>query len=274
MSRLALLAAVAAALFLPQTALADAEFADPAGDGGGAPDITEVLVANDSSELIAFLVEVPSHATLDPTSEIELVIDSDRSTATGSGGWDHLFYINSGGWNLLLWDGAQWVENPTEAVDAVYSDGLLLVIIGRSALGDTRAFDFALGGYRVENDAVTASDLAPDQSFWAYTVVAKTFGIAAGPLVRAPNVARAGKAFAVGFLVARTDWPFPADEAAVVCNATLGGKKIAARQAFVAGVASCRVALPKNAKGKKLKIVIRVLSGGRSVTRTYTTTVK
>lgn len=275
MSKLVLvLAVLAAALVIPEVAFADADFSDPAGDAGGAPDITDVFVANDSSGLLFFEVEVPSHETLDATSVLEIVIDTDLNADTGEAGWDYWLIVSADDWTLLRWDGTEWADAPSTTVEVFYSRRLS-VFVSRSELGNTGGFNFFVGSHKVENDQVTASDVAPDgTAIWSYSVVPKTFGIAAGPLVRAPKIARAAKVFAVGFLVERTDWPFAADEAAVICTATLGGKKIAARQAFVAGVASCRVVLPKNAKGKKLKIVVRVLSGGQAVSRTYTATVK
>ncbi|MEX2210997.1 MAG: hypothetical protein WD689_04460 [Gaiellaceae bacterium] len=80
--------------------------------------------------------------------------------------------------------------------------------------------------------------------------MAKTFGIAAGPIARTPNVARAGKRFAIGYEVLRTDWPFPAESATVTCVATLGGKRIAARRAFAGGLAACSVTLPKTVRAR------------------------
>jgi hypothetical protein len=86
--------------------------------------------------------------------------------------------------------------------------------------------------------------------------------------------ARAGKAFAAGYVYGRLDSPEPASGARTTCVATLAGKRVAARVSTSAEAAACRVSLPKAARGKVLKLTLTTTLKGRSVRKSYATRVK
>lgn len=274
--RLALAAAATALLAVP-VAMADADFTDPSGDAGGAPDVIDVGVFNDSGNRVVFGAKIAGGKAMAADGEIVFVIDSDKNAATGSNGWDYVVVLSGDKkWNLLSWNGTEWVEAPANTARLYLYDDVVLFGLDRSELGNTASFDFFVESNQYAGEQVVATDTAPDgEGVWSYAVVRKTLGIAATPIVAVTKGgARQGKAFVVGYRYGRTDSPEPAAGAKTTCTVTLGGKRIAARVGSSSEVAACTVALPKKAAGTLLKLTLKTTYRGTSVTRSYSTKVK
>lgn len=267
----------AVALLCAGVARADADFTDASGDANGAPDITNVSVWNDAFNRVVFGAKIAGGKALAADGEIVFVIDSDRNGDSGSNGWDFLAVITGGEqWNLFSWDGTQWVEAPATTVKVYFWDDVMLFAIDRSELGNTAGFGFYVEANKLAGDQVTATDVAPEgEEVWSYATVTKAFGIAASPVVAVTKGgAKVAKPFVAGYVFGRTDSPEPAAGARTTCVATVAGKRVAARVTQDAEAASCRVVVPKTAKGKLLKLTLTTTSGGKKVTKSYSTKVR
>lgn len=276
-----LLAAAVAVLALAGagTALADANFSDPAGDSGGAPDIGDVVVLNDAFGEIVFLVELKNVADkLAADQFVEVAIDSDRNGDTGENGWDYVFSFDgsdqTGG--LGRWNGTEWdYSTPQTTVDVAVVQGVAIFVVNKSDLGDTGSFDFYVWSQQYSGEQELARDDAPDgDQSWSYAVVAKKFGIGFGKPTSKPVAPVAGKRFAVSAVVGRTDSIAPVEGAKVTCKATVGGKPVAARGSFKDEVATCTLTPPKKSKGKLLKLTITATYNGATATKTVSAKVK
>jgi hypothetical protein len=271
------LAAAAAALIVVPLAAADADFTDPSGDSAGAPDITDVSVFNDAFNRVVFGAKIAGGKAMAASSEILFVVDADKNADTGTNGWDYLIVLAADEtWDLLSWNGTEWVDAPATTAKAYFYDDVVLFGIDRSELANTASFDFFAEANVYTGDQVTATDSAPDgEAIWSYATVRKTFGIASTPIVAVTKGgARAGKAFVAGYVYGRTDSPEPAAGAKTACVAMLGTKRLAARVSQDAEAAACRVTLPRTAKGKLLKLTLTTTLNGKSVKKTYSTKVK
>lgn len=274
---LAVLCTVVLALLVAQVARADANFTDPSGDANGAPDVTDVSVFNDAFNRVVFGAKIAGGAAMAADGEIVFVVDMDKNAETGSGGWDYLIVLNGKKqWNLLRWDGTQWVEAPAATAKPYFYDDVVLFGIDRSELGNTALFDFFVEANKYTGDQVVATDTVPDgDAVWSYATVAKTFGLIASPIVAVTKGgARVGKPFHVGYIAARTDSPEPIVGPKSTCVATVGTKRIPARVAQDGDVAACRVTVPKTAKGKLLKLTLATTAGGKTVRKSYSTKVR
>lgn len=263
--------AAAAALVVVPLAGADANFTDPAGDAGGAPDVIGVVVSNDALNRVAFEFELAGKQPLAADGEIGLVLDTDQNAETGLNGWDYLIVLaGDESTALLAWNGTDWAEAPSATAQASFYDGYVLYGINRSELGNTTSFDLAGSAAKVENGEAVASDLLPDgDGYWSYTSVTKTYGLRTTPLVAVPKAPKAGARFGVGYLVLRTDSIEPLAAAKATCVATLAGKRIVSRPAYSDELAVCNLTVPKTAKGKLLKVTLKATAGGKVVAKTF-----
>jgi hypothetical protein len=267
----AVLAAAVALVAVP-LAVADANFTDPTGDANGAPDVVAVIVANDAKNRVTFEIELAGDQRLPDDGEIALMIDTDKNPETGRGGWDYFVIVASDESSMLRsWDGTQWVDAPSTTARAWVIGGYVQYSIDRSELGNSAAFDFTVDSAKVTNDEVVASDLAPEEnSYWSYTTVAKTYGIVGTPLVVKPTRPAASTKVLASFITVRTDSLEPLWESKSTCRATVGGKRVTTRLRSELGFAHCEtVRLPKNGKGKLLKVTLTTSAGGKTVTKTF-----
>lgn len=267
----------AVALLCAGVARADADFTDAAGDANGAPDLTQISVANDALNRVILHAKIAGGKAMELDGEILFVIDADNNGATGSDGWDYLAVVSGGKqWALLSWDGVQWVDAPSSTVKVYFWNDNVLFTVDRSELGNTSRFGFFVVANKLAGEEVAATDVAPEgDEVWSYSTVTKTFGIAASPVFAVTKGgAVVGKPYVVGYLFGRTDSPEPAAGARTTCVATVAGKRVAARVTQEVEAASCRVVVPKTAKGKLLKLTLTTTSGGKKVTKSYSTKVR
>ena len=267
-SRLGLVAALAVVdLVAAAPAQAIGSYADPAGDSGTAGDVTHVEVESDNaSGQIVFRVSGSNLSTA-PNQLTFLDIDSDANPLTGNtsaGGIDYFFGIDDESYGFFHWSGTDWAATPDSTVMISGRGSGLLISINRRELSNTSDFNFDL--FTVNSTDPSAGDDAPADGMFNYSLET------GGPLISgvgtkvSPPKPKAGKRFRV--TVTGLSLP-PSGRTAntpilperVSCTATLNRKKIAS---------SCSFKLPKNARGKTLKVSVTVSYQGANATKVLT----
>jgi hypothetical protein len=92
--------------------------------------------------------------------------------------------------------------------------------------------------------------------------------------VATPARPAAGKRLIVTFAVTRSDTGKLFTKATMSCDPSLAGELITHAESFVNGKARLTLTVPKNAKGKLLKIKLTIKAGGQSATRITTLKVR
>ena len=134
MKRALLGIAVVLSLLVARAASADTQYSDPAGDSGGAPDITSVKVVNDAAGNLTFTVAT-NQPTLAEDAGLSLWFNADMNIATGDDGVDFVLFVNSNGWEFDRWDGSNYVPAGAPAT-GLYSNGVLTFKLNKAALGN------------------------------------------------------------------------------------------------------------------------------------------
>jgi len=287
-------AAVVLGLVIATTALGDSTNADPTGDAtGGAPDITRVVVSNDTAGVLTFTVTTV--APIVDTSLIGIDLDTDSSPATGASGAEYSLFAGTGEVVLQKWDGSQFVDATAPSLSMTRSGNVVVFRINRSDIGNVARFGFnaftvifdAAGKYLGEDDA-------PDGGSYIYVlslqqcangkdddgdgkIDAKDLGcssqadnnesddpvtLKAGKPIVIPAKARAGKFVVVGVAVVRVETGKPISAGTVKCAARIGTKRLPGAGKVISGVAACGFQVPAKAKGKVVRgtITVSVLS--------------
>jgi hypothetical protein len=151
---------------------------DPVGDHEAAPDIAEVEVSDTKAGMISFVVSTPSHATLSPSTWVELDIDIDRRGRTGDGGVEAYVYFERGRAYAARWSREEqdFVQVRSSGVRVRNGGSLVTFDVPRRFLDDVVSFDYYLvsGDSDPSGDEDHALDLAPDgDAWWRYTLVNK-----------------------------------------------------------------------------------------------------
>jgi hypothetical protein len=258
-----------AALFVTGVAGA-ADFTDPVGDTYG-PDIDKVTI----SERPGFLdvtVHVADHSELAEDEIVEVDVDTDSNDQTGDGGIDvygvvqgqedanrQNFIVSE----VLKYDKAVDDYVDTDAAKIDFDNGTATLAVPLSLVGahTVRVAVSAIAAPLPEPEdpnnpppppTKPDTDYAPDSGAYTYTLA--TPALKSSAVTYQPGVPRAGKLFKVQrvALVLSSGGPFAAQP---TCAATLAGKKLAAASA-------CTWKLPKNAKGKSLRVSVAATYAG------------
>jgi hypothetical protein len=257
-------------------ASAAAEFRDPTGDSGAAPDIDRVQVGNDLvTGHVVLWVKLANRMRLDADDEFLAYFDADLSGATGGpAGEDFAVYVDGGGTKVLARFSSETMrfeQVPAPTLSSTFfSTGWLGIRIHPSDLGGTRAFNFYLVSGRGDAD-----DVAPDgDGLWSYSLAAGPLRLGVDGFVVTPKPARAGKALTATMDVFREDILDSLSSGQVTCSLVLKGKALRpVQRGFGAGGATCRFALPKGVRGA-YRLTMTVAFGGAKVTRVATGTVR
>jgi hypothetical protein len=268
--RLSVAIAIAFAALLLAGVGGASDFTDPLGDTYG-PDISKVSI----SERPGFLdvkVDVSDHPELAEGEIIEVDVDTDNNDQTGDGGID-LYGVVEGQQDA---NQQEFVDSEVLKYDKSVDDYVDVTTAKIEFDGGTATLAIPLSlisahSIRVAVNAVAApipepvdpnnppppptkpdTDYAPDSGLYNYTLATPTMKTAA--VTYTPAVPQAGKVFKVQrvSLMLSSGGPFPAQP---VCAATLGGKKLAA-------TAPCTWKLPRNAKGKSLRVLVAATYAG------------
>jgi hypothetical protein len=296
-----IVAVLATALLVVQGAAADQTYTDPAGDAtGGAPDVTNVAVANDGAGKITF--DITTAGLPAPDTFVDMPIDSDSNPNTGDDGIDYDFILqgSTGSGVLLRWNGSDYVPHVVPSARVSFASGVVHFEVNRADIGNSSGFVFWVSALKVSGTSVVGFDDAPDgTSVYTYALVqhpacsdkidndgdgkidsadqgcsAATdtdetdppLKLSAGKPAGA-RPAKAGAAFTVAMTVTRSDGT--AFKGRVTCTARAGAAALRAAGTASAGTARCTMKLPKTAKGKKLTGSITASAGTASVTKPY-----
>ena len=268
---LLLVATAALALGSAQLAGAGASNSDPAGDSGTAPDITSVTAAGDAAGNLTFTVRT-NQPVLAADAIVDLAFDTDQNSQTGGNGVEYAFVIASDGWEFLRWDGSKFVAAAAPSANGSYTNGVATFKVGKADLGGVSKFTYWADSVQLDaNGNVIAEDTAPDGSN-AYEYVQVTLRAATPTAVPARPVA--GKAFAVGTRVTRVDNGAALATATVACTVRVGTTPLRATGRLRNGVAVCTMQLPTTAKGKLVRVSIKVTGQGATTTKTFSARAK
>ncbi len=268
-----LLLAAVTCLALAQVAGADASFTDPVGDSGAAADITAVTVANDAVGNLTFTVRTNA-STLGDAQLVILWIDSDRNAKTGDDGIEAFFGIGSAGWELNRWDGSQYVAGAPSA-NATYINGVATFKVNKADLGNTEGLAFWVDSWLVDAEGhISDRDTSPDgNNIYEYTLTKPAppapLRLTAGTVTFSPAKAAAGKPLSARTTITRSDTHGPLASGTVSCRVQVAGKAVRFSGALRGGVATCTGKLPASAKRQVVRGTITVVSGGASVTKSF-----
>ena len=265
-----------------------ATFEDSRGEMANAPDITNVVVANNDAGRIT--ITINGLPRLVEGMLVGIDIDSDNNPATGSQdplslGADYAIELVPGSANLFRWDGTSFTRRSNDPPQStlVFSGTELAVSINAAELGNTTRFNF---GVVVVTGIITDPqgnpdftnaqfDAAPDlgHGFWNYTVRVAPLRLLARSFSLNPRRPQAGRSLTARLVAARSDTGAVVSGGRVVCTASVGGRRIAGSGRFVGREARCVWRIPGSARGARIRGSIAVVFEGRRVTRSFSATI-
>lgn len=155
---------------------AEQRYSDPAGDSASSLDISEVVVTNDTEQVV---IRVGLPGTLPEDNDVFLVeIDSDGSSATGKDGFEVRVFGMSLRAFVEVWNGTDWVDAPPAGISVrvELSGGTSArrITLPRSLLSNTSGFNFLVSTAKFSGDDIVGSDRAPDGGgTWRYDLALK-----------------------------------------------------------------------------------------------------
>jgi hypothetical protein len=267
-------------------------FTDSTGEDAQGPDITTVVLSNDDKGILTWVINLPNRPTLTGDMGFIIAINSDTNATTGDAelfGADYILQLIGPIMGpavavLFRWDGSDFTAQgvPQSSLIFRYANGVTFKL-NAAELGNTRRIQFivlaltglVLGQDGQLDDKDARFDVAPDPGHGVYTfdvsiarprLVVKSFGMR-------PLTPKAGRPLSVFVTFARSDRARPTAPS-VTCRATLGGRALPASGSSVTGArATCLWALPRNAKGKRIRGTVTVQTGGLKVARPFSATV-
>lgn len=232
--------------------------------GDGDPDITNVTAASNGSGGLTFVVDIANRTDLAENEFVQVFIDADNDQATGTqpNGVDYALQMDRQDVVLFRWDGTKFAPVPNSS-----------------------AYGYIFKGYRL---GIRLSDLGSPTgsiSYWAETVSgengddAPNGQIASLPLSTTPlqlsvtefavsaKTVKAGKRFAAGMQVQRSDLEEISSAGEVTCTAKAGARAVKVQAEFPEDAALCFGTAPRWAKGKKIKLTLTFELDGVRVSR-------
>src|SRR5688500_11690203 len=138
------------ALLVANVASAEQRFTDPAGDSGGAPDLTVVTVANDAAGTLTFTVATNQPA-LAADAVVYIAFNTDKNNATGDrDGDEFVLFADANGWEFDRWDGTNYVRVSAPSAGLAYANGVLTFRIDKVDLGNVDSFFFYAVGLQLD----------------------------------------------------------------------------------------------------------------------------
>ncbi len=290
-------AVVAVAAVVSASALAHVSdvvaYSDPAGDSGGEVDITLVSIDTDpATGMVTFAVTVTG---FDPGSMdgrarfIQVYLATDASWSTGFA--DLALIVEAGPQGLVPYVAhpkpGDWPFEPLPSTISFSQSGDALTWgFNKSEFGSADGFNFLLYttiSATVGGPASIIADHAPDGvgRAWRYHYVQSEPEPAApaqpvvikpvfGSATTAPSRPVAGKRLVFTLAVNRSDTGAPLTTGRMVCDPSIAGVVLKHTESFKNGKARLSLVIPKTAKGKLLKVSIKITSGTKSATKIVT----
>lgn len=242
--------------------------------------------------------------------DIVVWIDIDRNDATGDpeDGTEYGLQAWSDAtgkwWNILRWNGAAWESVPESATMRTTGQGDSVTWgLSTADIGGASSFRFYVvaGNWNTASERFDTRDDAPDQGWFSYDIAAATpapapsetkVSIIASSPTATPSAPRAGRSFAVAFPVkfqtqrtvtvidiqtgeTRTSqvvsWT-PASGGTMTCVASVGRKVPVRCGSFKGDVARMTLVVPKDARGKLLKIAAKITAREKETGKTVSVT--
>jgi hypothetical protein len=242
--------------------------------------------------------------------DVAVWLDTDLNRATGdpADGTEYALQAwndpSGRWWDVLRWNGSDWDSVPeTPSMRFTRQGDALSWTVAASDIGGATRFKFYVfaGTWNDPADRFDTTDEAPDTGLWSFDAstptapspspAGKTALLVSAPQAT-PPVAVAGKKLAVQFRVQiqRTEETVVIDittgetrESMIVtwtpvsgkwsCAASIGGQALPARcSSFKGGLAKLSLAVPKTAKGKRLRISVKITAKDTETGKTLTAT--
>ena len=267
----------ALALMVVPLGAAETSYTDPAGDSGLAPDITTVSVSNSDTGLVTMRVSVP----LGPDGVLAAAMDTDLNPATGANGVERLVMLladPSGSLFIAVGDPVSGELEFATGIAATSTGGIVTLSFQKELLGVDEAFAFALlsiGGSSDESEE--SVEWAPDSGFWTYVLTKPAPPPPpVRPLIGKPvssTAPMAGRRFTVSIAVTSSVDGQPLTTGTAACKTTVAGKTVPHTHTFKGGTLKATVKVPKAAKGKQLKIAVKV-TADTAATKVFTFKIK
>ena len=222
-----------------------------AGDGGTAPDIVATTLGNTSTGILTFAVAFLNRSVLGPDDIVTVFIDADKNQQTGDeGGMDYALQVRGTEIRLARLLGAgrfELVDAPS--VQGSWNSGVQSLQVAASDIGNPTSFWFFVHTFVVNGG--DAFDDSPDgTALWDYTL--QTPDIQSLQTQFTPTAPRAGSRFRVRAVTAHLISDEDVQPDNVSCSATLAGKGLKG-----SGAGRCSFSLPRSAKGKALRVLVR-----------------
>jgi hypothetical protein len=267
-------------------------YKNTAGRDARAPHITSITVSNTDAGLISFHIRIPTRRELTGDMFMELWIDADQNTRTGSpnfAGVDYVIQLVQGEINLYHWDGTNFTRRlgdpSATTLDFVYRSGAT-INISAAELGNTRGFRFladAASGIVIDQDTGAFDDtsahvdVAPNGGggLYEYAVTMRPPKLQVKKVTATPSTPHAGSTFSFALSLARSDSHAAIRDGAVTCSGRAGGSKLAPAAAhFVGTAAVCSWRVPAGSEGKPFSGSIAVVFEGIRVARSVSARIR
>ena len=254
-----LVAAAALVLAMPAAArAAPVSFNDPGGDNAAAADIGAVTVDSAADGFISLKASIANLPQIGQAGFVIAVFDTDRNGATGSlmgGEYVFFFEFSAASWGMRRWNGTEYGEAGGDSV-AIVGAGTVEVKVRPASLGGATAFNFVIAAASGEPETAQI-DAAPDNGTWFYEVKAPVVTVDTIAAKFVPAVPQAGAVFQAPLVRMKLSDGKTVLASKYRCVAQLAGKLLRGT-----GKGSCSFRIPKNAKGKRLRVTLFVTYGG------------
>ena len=292
---------VIGSLVIAGAAGAEQTYTDGTGDNGAAPDITQVVVTNDTTQ-VSFQIAVPSRL---PDNEAHLLqINTDGNAATGDEGFDLQAFMLFPGISVETWNGSAWVDAPTTGISGRFELGAAAswrLSLPRTLIGTGTVLDFLVISAKFNGDDVAGLDVAPNAGTWRYELVLKQcangrdddgdgkidsadlgcsgteddlesddpYTLSIGRATATPTSAKSGKPVVVRAQVRQVETSQAIQTGAVRCTMKVGSTTKRSTGQLKAGTATCRLMAPKVAKPSTVRGTITVTSKAVTVSAPF-----
>jgi hypothetical protein len=258
---------------------ADRTYTDPAGDAQGGPDLTTVTVSDDASGRITFHIA----AQVSNTSAFAIFLDPDLNGQISDDTGRIIILVATPSAVMPLVMRGSDSSQMSVPVAASISGTDIAASFAKTDMNIDKMFAFLVSSIR--DDASDTADRAPDGNMaWVYalssgqqttttTTTTSTTTTQVKAVIGAPKVTgsiAAGKRITVSFPVTRSDTGETLTSGKLTCDPSVQGKVVAHAESFTGGTARLSFTIPKNAKGKQLKVKVTITVGSQSTTRVAT----
>jgi hypothetical protein len=266
---------------------------DTSPDTAGAPDITSIVVSDNTQGLITIQINFAPGTEQMTQDSFGVYIDADENPTSGdqtAAGTDFLLQWDGtpgAGLGLFKWDGSssyQFVK--TSSLQGSFSGDSQYFVIAASDLGIRDGFNFnvaaAVGS---EPGSSSQADFVPENGTNFHYSMQSKASITLKVSDWEDLIAHAGKAYATAIVVTRSDTGAPlAGGATITCTLTVGGRSVPGGSPRFTSIgwykggpkraAVCSWRLPPGSAGAMLAAKESVTLGSSTVSRSYTARIK